>query len=293
MTLTSGLPWYDRVEDELAADRRDPDAVAVAADPADDAVDEVPRPRVGRVAEPERVEDGDRPGAHREDVAEDAADAGRGALVRLDRARMVVRLDLERDRQAVADRDDPGVLARPGDDAGARGRQRPEERLRALVRAVLAPHHAEHRQLELVRVAAEPGPDRVELVVGEPEPAVERLLARPPPADDRLAATGASSAAADRDRAAGAARAAALSTSERMIPSPSSEPRTASTAVSGWGIRPATLPAAFVTPAIARSEPFGFARSSSPPATCRRRGRSGRGRRRLASSASSVAGSAK
>ena len=52
-----------------------------------------------------------------------------------------------------------------------------------------------------------------------------------------------------------------------MIPSPSSEPRTASTAVSGCGMRPATLPAALVTPAIARSEPFGFARSASSPAT--------------------------
>ena len=37
-----------RVEHELAADRRDADAVAVPADAADDAVDEVPRPRVGR-----------------------------------------------------------------------------------------------------------------------------------------------------------------------------------------------------------------------------------------------------
>ena len=95
-----------RVEDELAADRRHADAVAVAADAADDAIDQVARPRVGRVAEPERVEDRDRPGAHREDVAQDAADAGRGALVRLDGARVVVRFDLERDREAVADRDD-------------------------------------------------------------------------------------------------------------------------------------------------------------------------------------------
>ena len=75
-----------RVEHELATDRRHADAVAVAADAAHDAVDQVARPRVGRVAEAQRVEDRDRPGAHREDVAQDAADAGRGALVRLDRA---------------------------------------------------------------------------------------------------------------------------------------------------------------------------------------------------------------
>ena len=176
MTLTSGLPRVARVEHELAADRRDADAVAVAADAAHDAVDQVARPRVGRVAEAERVEDRDRPGAHREDVAQDAADAGRGALVRLDRGRVVVRLDLERDRQPVADRDDAGVLARPGDDALAGGRQRPEQRLRALVRAVLAPHDAEHRELEVVRVAAaQPVADGVELVVGHAEPAMERL----------------------------------------------------------------------------------------------------------------------
>ena len=39
---------------------------------------------------------------------------------------------------------------------------------------------------------------------------------------------------------------------------PSSEPRIASAARSGWGISPATLPAAFMTPAIARSDPFGL-----------------------------------
>ena len=109
-----------RVEDELATDRRHADAVAVAADAPDDAVDEVPGARVAGIAEPQRVEHRDRPGAHREDVAQDAADAGRGALVRLDGGRVVVRLDLEGDRQAVPDRDHPGVLARPGDDALAR-----------------------------------------------------------------------------------------------------------------------------------------------------------------------------
>jgi len=41
-----------------------------------------------------------------------------------------------------------------------------------------------------------------------------------------------------------------------MMPIPSSEPRIASDARSGWGISPATLPVAFMTPAIARSEPF-------------------------------------
>ena len=37
MTFTSGLPGIRRVEDELAADRGDADAVAVPADAAHDA----------------------------------------------------------------------------------------------------------------------------------------------------------------------------------------------------------------------------------------------------------------
>ena len=62
-------------------------------------------------AEAQRVHHGDRAGAHRDDVAHDAADAGGRALVGLDVGRVVVRLDLEGDRPAVADVDDAGVLA--------------------------------------------------------------------------------------------------------------------------------------------------------------------------------------
>ena len=112
-----------RVEDELAADRRHADAVAVAADAGHDAAHEVARPRVGRVAEAQGVEDRDRPGAHREDVAQDAADAGRRALVGLDRAGVVVRLDLERDGQAVArsitPAFSPGPATTPGPAVGS------------------------------------------------------------------------------------------------------------------------------------------------------------------------------
>ena len=42
------------------------------------------------------------------------------------------------------------------------------------------------------------------------------------------------------------------------IPLPSSGPKPASTACSGWGMSPTTLPASFVIPAMLRSEPFGF-----------------------------------
>ena len=65
-----------------------------------------------RRAEAQRVHLGDRPRAHGEDVAHDAADAGRRALIGLDERRVVVALHLEDGGLAVADIDDAGILAR-------------------------------------------------------------------------------------------------------------------------------------------------------------------------------------
>jgi hypothetical protein len=72
------------------------------------------------LAEAERVEDRDRTRAHREDVAQNAADTRRRALERLDERRMIVALDLEDDRPAVADIDRARVLARALQDVRAR-----------------------------------------------------------------------------------------------------------------------------------------------------------------------------
>jgi hypothetical protein len=78
------------LEVDLAADGAHADRVAVVADAGDRLLEQVARPRRARdLAEAQRVEDRDRPRADREDVAQDAADAGRGALERLDRARVL------------------------------------------------------------------------------------------------------------------------------------------------------------------------------------------------------------
>ena len=115
-------------------------------------------------AEPQRVQQRDRPRAHREDVADDAADAGRRALIRLDERRMVVRLDLEDRGEAVADVDRAGVLARTLQHLRPFGRQRPQVHARALVAAVLGPHHREDAELGQVRLAAEERDDALVLV---------------------------------------------------------------------------------------------------------------------------------
>jgi hypothetical protein len=141
------------------------------ADPRNRAL-EVP---VG-LAEPEPVEERDRPRAHRDDVAEDAADAGRGALERLDRGRVVVRLRLERDGEAAAEVDDARVLARPLQHARAARGQPAQERRGVLVAAVLRPQQREDGELELVGLPLEQFADPLELPVGEPEAAVQRLV---------------------------------------------------------------------------------------------------------------------
>ena len=94
------------VETHLPADRRHAERIAVAADTGDHARHQMARLRMFRRAKGERVEARDRPRAHREHVAQNAADAGGRALIRLDVARMVVALHLEHDRLTVADVDD-------------------------------------------------------------------------------------------------------------------------------------------------------------------------------------------
>ena len=69
--------------------------------------------------EAQRVHDGERPRAHGKDVAQDAANAGRRALERLDERRMIVRFDLEGAGPAIADIDDAGVFSRPLNHAAA------------------------------------------------------------------------------------------------------------------------------------------------------------------------------
>ena len=158
------------VEERLAADGWDADPVAVGADSGHRSVERVPG-----LAEAQPVEQRHRPRAHRDDVSEDPADPGRRALEGLDCGRVVVRLDLEGNRLAVAEVEHARVLARPLEHALALAREPLQQQRRVLVAAVLRPEQREHRQLEVVRVAAHQLADTVELPVGETERAVERF----------------------------------------------------------------------------------------------------------------------
>ena len=162
------------VEGDLAAHGRNPDAVAVAGDAGDDAGHRPAHQRFVERSESQRVEERDRTRTHREDVADDAADAGRRALIRLDERRVIVRLDLEDRGETVADIDCAGILSRPLQHARAGGRQRFQMHARALVAAVLRPHHRKDAELGERRLAAHDVEDPLVFLTGEPVSVRER-----------------------------------------------------------------------------------------------------------------------
>ena len=107
------------VVEDRAVDRRDAQLVAVVADPRHHPAGNplrmqhpVGQLRVGIVlrAKAEHVGVGDRPRRHADDVADHAAHAGVGAAKRLERRRVVVRLDLEGQVIVVVKGDDAGVV---------------------------------------------------------------------------------------------------------------------------------------------------------------------------------------
>ena len=164
----------DFVEEEFAAHGGHAEGIAVVADALDHALEQVAGLGVGRVAEAQRVQRGDGASAHGEDVAVDAADAGGGALVGLDGRRVVVALDFEADREAIAEVHEAGVFFTRGSEhfhagavAGLGQLLEPENGV--FVGAVLAPHNGVDAQLGEVRHAAEQLHDSVELLTREAE----------------------------------------------------------------------------------------------------------------------------
>ena len=137
------------------------------------------------------------------------------------------------------------------------GRQRPQQRLGVLVGAVLGPQQREHRELDLVGLASQPPDDELVLGCGRGR---ARARARRP-GGERRGVGGWRRRVARRgapERASAARASCGAAASEANRPSPSVEPVSTSTACSGWGIRPNTLPRSLTTPAMSSSEPLGF-----------------------------------
>ena len=153
------------VEIDLAADGRDANAIAVVGDAIYHAGEET---AVGggllgvaaNIAEAEGIHREHRAGAHGEDIADDAANAGGCALEWLDGARVVVALHLECDGPSIADVDDAGIfLARLHEHARAGDGEFFQLELRIFVRAMLTPHDGENAEFGEVGLASEDGFD--------------------------------------------------------------------------------------------------------------------------------------
>ncbi len=257
-----GVALIGAVKIDVPGHGRNPDAVAVVRYARHDAAEEPLGDGRIELAESERVGEEHRARPHRENVADDPTDAGRGPLKGLDGARVVVRLDLERDRPSVADVDDARVLlARLHEDAAEilgraflLGREALEQGPRVLVRAVLRPHNREDPKLGEGRHAAQV-PAYLVVFLGE-EPVLLDQLRGDRLVEDRVwigrqfrAIHAALSFRISGNRFERTARATLM---------PSRLGWNLSKQRSGWGIIPNTLPSSLRMPAIDRREPFGL-----------------------------------
>ena len=162
--VDEGVHLVALVEEHFAAHDGHPEAVAVIANALDHPFQQPLGAWVAEVAEAQAVQLGDGARAHGEDVAVDAANPRRRALVGLDGRGVVVTLNFERAAQSVADVDDAGILfASLHEHVGTFLGEGLQPLDRVLVRAVLAPHHRVHAHLCEIGRAAEDGFDLVEL----------------------------------------------------------------------------------------------------------------------------------
>ena len=170
----------DRVEPRLTPDVGQSKTVSVERDAADDAVHHTIRVGVVDCAKPQCVHHRDGPSAHRNDVADDSANAGRGTLEGLDVGGVVVALNLERDRPTFADVDNTRVLAHSDHEVLRHLgcdflTELAKVNLRRFIRAVFRPHHGIHRQFAARRTTPKDVANLLILVRLEAEQ-VERLV---------------------------------------------------------------------------------------------------------------------
>ena len=234
------------VKIDFAAHGGNAHAISVMGNAGHHAAHKPPDHRAFKTAETERVHEKHGPGAHGENVAQDAAHARGRALKRLDGRRVVVAFHFKHNGVAVSDVDSSRVFfARVDQHFGAAlgfgVHEKPENGLGIFITAVLAPHHAEHAEFRDIRFAAQKIFD--ELVFFFRQPVAEHDFF-------------------------GYFRFHHCRHSSRdsQIHLPSVQPSRSSEARSGCGIMPSTFPFSFMIPAILSTDPLGLASASAAPA---------------------------
>ena len=98
------------VEDNFAADIRKTQTVSISTNASHDARQDAAGIWCISQTKAEWIHHGDRAGAHRQDVANDSANAGGCALIRLNKGWVVVGFDFEGDCITLADIDNASIL---------------------------------------------------------------------------------------------------------------------------------------------------------------------------------------
>ncbi len=149
--IDQGIAGIGGIKGNLAADGGNADTIAVMSDPGDDALHQADIGGILQRSEPQRIEQGNGSGSHRENVPQDAADTGSRPLEGFDGRGMVVTFDLEGKAMPVAEIHHTSVLPWPDENARSIGGKPAEQGSGIAIATVLRPHHAEHSQFGSVR----------------------------------------------------------------------------------------------------------------------------------------------
>ncbi|KUG21197.1 hypothetical protein ASZ90_009046 [hydrocarbon metagenome] len=141
------------IEDQLPADDRDTDAVAVVPDPGDHMLKQIPVLLAIQRAEIEGIHEGDRACAHGEDVPHDPADPGGGTVVGIHVTRMVMALHPYCNGAGIAEAHDGGIVSRTQQHTRTIGGEGFEQGLCGPIAAVFAPEVLEAGNLDVCQVA--------------------------------------------------------------------------------------------------------------------------------------------
>ncbi len=106
-------------------------------------------------AKAKRIKRSDWSRAHSEDVADDAADSSRRAMVRFNERGVIVALDFEDDCKSIAYVNDPCIFTWSLKDLRSSGWQLAQETARAFIATVFRPHDGEDAQFFECRGASQ------------------------------------------------------------------------------------------------------------------------------------------
>ena len=145
--IDENIAVITRVKIHRAADRRHAKRISIAANARNNAGHKMARLSMFGRTEAQQVEAGDGARTHGEDIAQNATDTCRRALIGLDERWMIMAFHLEDAGLSIANIDDAGIFTRTLNDPWRFRRQFAQMQARGFIRAMLVPHSRENTEL--------------------------------------------------------------------------------------------------------------------------------------------------